>query len=121
MKTVLIVDDSQFMRSWIKGILTDHSYSVIAEAENGLEAVNKYAEYRPDVVIMDITMPIMNGIEALKEILRINSSAKVVICSSIGTKYNIIEALNIGAKDFIIKPNFYKLPMILKKLFLSAS
>ncbi len=121
MKTVLIVDDSQFMRNWLKSILAELSFTVVAEAENGLEAIKQYKEYYPDVIIMDIMMPVMDGIKALKEILRINPCAKVIMCSSIGTKYHIIEALQIGAKDFVVKPYFHNLPLILKNILLSAS
>jgi len=117
MKTVLVVDDSFFMRNMLKKILHEHSYSVIAEAENGLDAIKKYEKYRPDVVLLDLTMPVLGGFDALKEIKRIDPKANVIICSSMGTKFNFIEALRLGARDFVMKPNFDNLPSILERIF----
>ncbi|AZR72366.1 two-component system response regulator [Anoxybacter fermentans] len=103
-KTVLIVDDAAFMRMMIKNILTEAGYEVVAEAENGKQAVEKYNELRPDLVTMDITMPEMDGITAVKEIMAIDSNAKIIMCSAMGQQAMVIEAIQSGAKDFIVKP-----------------
>lgn len=112
----MIVDDSKFMRNWLKKLLGENNFHVIAEAENGCEAVQKYKKYSPDIVVLDLTMPVMNGIEALKKIIKIDPNANIVICTSLGEKYNVIEALKLGAKDFVVKPNFDNLISVLKKL-----
>jgi two-component system chemotaxis response regulator CheY len=117
-KTVLIADDSMFMRKLLKNLLTDNGYQVVAEASDGSSAVSLYQEKTPDIVILDLTMPIMNGLDALKNILKFDPKAKVIICSAMGQKSFIIDALQIGAKDFIIKPYFNKLIPALNKLFL---
>jgi two-component system chemotaxis response regulator CheY len=101
---VLVVDDAAFMRMMIKDILTKEGYEIAGEAANGREAVEKFSQLKPDVVTMDITMPGMNGIEALKQILNHNSNAKVVMVSAMGQDKLIIEALEAGAVDFIVKP-----------------
>lgn len=101
---VLIVDDAAFMRMMIKDILEKNGYEVVGEAQNGLEAVEKYDELRPDLVTMDITMPEMDGIEALKKIREINSDATVIMCSAMGQQAMVIDAIQAGAKDFIVKP-----------------
>ncbi len=101
---VLIVDDASFMRMMIKDILTKNGFEVLGEAENGLKAVEKYKELNPDLVIMDITMPEMDGIQAVKEIKKINGDAKIVMCSAMGQQAMVIEAIQAGAKDFIVKP-----------------
>jgi two-component system chemotaxis response regulator CheY len=116
MKTVLIADDSRFMRNWLKKLLSEKNYFVIAEAENGVQAIEKYKLFLPDILIMDITMPLLNGIEALKEMIKFDSNAKVVMCSSLGQQQIIIEATKIGAKDFIVKPYFDNLIHILDKI-----
>lgn len=103
-KSVLIVDDAAFMRMMIKDILTKNGYQVVGEAENGLKAVEKYAELKPDLVIMDITMPEMDGIEAVKNIKKINSAATIIMCSAMGQQAMVIESIQAGAKDFIVKP-----------------
>jgi two-component system chemotaxis response regulator CheY len=104
MPNALIVDDAAFMRMMIKDILTKHGLEVVGEAEDGVEAVEKYKELKPDIVTMDITMPEMDGITALKEILAFDSSAKVVMCSAVRRQAMVIEAIQAGAKDFIVKP-----------------
>lgn len=104
MGNVLVVDDAAFMRKVIKDVLTKGNYNVIAEASNGLEAVQLYKEHTPDIVLMDITMPEMDGIAALKEIISVNAEAKVVMCSAMGQKAMVIESIQAGAKDFIVKP-----------------
>ena len=101
---VLIVDDAAFMRMMIKNILSKSGYDIVGEAENGVQAVAKFKELKPELVTMDITMPDMDGIAAVKEILKINKDAKVIMCSAMGQKPMIKEALEAGAKDFIIKP-----------------
>lgn len=101
---ILIVDDAAFMRMMIKDVLTKNGFEVIGEAENGKIAVERYNELRPDLVIMDITMPEMNGIDSLKGIKAINKDALVVMCSAMGQQAMVIEAIQAGAKDFIVKP-----------------
>jgi two-component system chemotaxis response regulator CheY len=103
-KRVLIVDDAAFMRMMIKNILTKNGYDVVAEAENGQIAVEMYKDFKPDLVTMDITMPEMNGIEGVKEILNIDPHANVIMCSAMGQQSMVMEAIQAGAKDFIVKP-----------------
>ena len=103
-KGILLVDDAAFMRMMLKDILVKNGYEVLGEAENGLKAVEKYKELNPDLVIMDITMPEMDGIEAVIEIKKINQSAAVIMCSAMGQQSMVIEAIQSGAKDFIVKP-----------------
>ena len=103
-KNILICDDAAFMRMMIKDILTKNGYNVAGEAENGLKAIEKYNELKPDLVVMDITMPEMNGIDALKKIKSTDSSANVIMCSAMGQQAMVIEAIQSGAKDFIVKP-----------------
>ncbi len=104
MAKILIVDDAAFMRMMIKDILTKNGYEIAAEAENGLKAVEKYQETNPDLVLMDITMPEMDGIQALKKIKEVDAGAKVIMCSAMGQQAMVIEAIQSGAKDFIVKP-----------------
>ncbi|WP_335870726.1 response regulator [Bacillus sp. 2205SS5-2] len=101
---ILIVDDAAFMRMMIKDILVKNGYDVVAEAADGAQAVEKYKEFKPDLVTMDITMPEMDGITALKEIKGIDSSARVIMCSAMGQQAMVIDAIQAGAKDFIVKP-----------------
>ena len=101
---ILICDDAAFMRMMIKDILTKNGYNVAGEAENGAKAVEKYAELKPDLVLMDITMPEMDGIEALKKIKASDPSASVIMCSAMGQQAMVIESIQSGAKDFIVKP-----------------
>ncbi len=104
MTTVLVVDDAVFMRTTIKRMLENHQFEVVGEASNGLEAVEQYKLLLPDVVTMDITMPRMNGIEAVKEIIAEYPNAKIVMVSALGQQKLIVDALEFGAKDFITKP-----------------
>ncbi len=101
---VLVVDDAAFMRMMIKNILTSNGYEVVGEAENGVQAVEKYKELKPDLVTMDITMPEMDGITAVKEIKKIDPNARIIMCSAMGQQSMVIEAIQAGAKDFIVKP-----------------
>ena len=111
-KNILICDDAAFMRMMIKDILTKNGYTVAGEAENGVKAVEKYNEVKPDLVLMDITMPNMDGLEALKKIKELDSDSQVVMCSAMGQESMVIEAIKSGAKDFIVKP--FKPERILK-------
>lgn len=101
---ILIVDDAAFMRMMIKDVLSKNGFEICGEAENGAKAIEKYKELNPDLVIMDITMPEVDGIQAVKEIRKINSSAKIIMCSAMGQQAMVIEAIQAGAKDFIVKP-----------------
>lgn len=105
-QSVLIVDDSRFMRNYIKNKLDVNRFSVVGEASNGLEAIRFYNSLHPDLVIMDITMPVMTGIQALREIMDYDPKANVIICSSLGSKHLVINALMYGAKEFVLKPFF---------------
>ena len=103
-KNILICDDAAFMRMMIKDILSKNGYTVAGEAENGVKAVERYNELKPDLVLMDITMPEMDGIQALKNIKAADNSAKVIMCSAMGQQAMVIESIQAGAKDFIVKP-----------------
>lgn len=103
-KNILVCDDAAFMRMMIKDILTKNGYNVAGEAENGAKAVEKYNELKPDLVLMDITMPEMDGIQALKKIKGSDPGAKVIMCSAMGQQAMVIESIQAGAKDFIVKP-----------------
>lgn len=103
-KGILIVDDAAFMRMVIKDILTKAGYEVIGEAKNGKEAVSMCRDLHPELVLLDITMPEMDGIEALKQIMADDSETKVVMCSALGQSSMVIEAIQAGAKDYIVKP-----------------
>ncbi len=103
-KGILIVDDAAFMRMMIKDVLVKNQYEVVGEAENGAKAVEKFSELKPELVIMDITMPEMDGIEAVKKIRAIDPNAKIIMCSAMGQQAMVIEAIQAGAKDFIVKP-----------------
>lgn len=104
MKKVLIVDDAAFMRVSIKNMLTKNGFDVVGEAENGKVAVSKYQELSPDIITMDITMPEMDGLQALKEIVALNPAANVVMVSAMGQEAMVREAVMAGAKGFIVKP-----------------
>ncbi len=101
---VMIVDDALFMRNMLRNIFSEGGFEVVGEAQNGNEAVEKYTQLRPELVTMDIVMPEKSGIEALKEIVAIDGSARIVICSALGQESLIMEALEAGARDFIVKP-----------------
>ena len=101
---ILIVDDAAFMRMMIKDVLTKNGIEVIGEAENGAKAIEKFKELQPTLTIMDITMPEIDGIQAVKEIKKIDPSARIIMCSAMGQQAMVIEAIQAGAKDFIVKP-----------------
>ena len=101
---VLIVDDAAFMRMMIKNILSKSGYDIVGEAENGVQAVAKFKELKPELVTMDITMPEMDGITAVKEIKKLDPKAKIIMCSAMGQQAMVIDAIQAGAKDFIVKP-----------------
>ncbi|WP_042223761.1 response regulator [Oceanobacillus manasiensis] len=101
---ILIVDDAAFMRMMIKDILTKNGFNVVGEAQDGVQAVEKYNELEPDLVTMDITMPEKDGITALKEIKTKHPNAKIIMCSAMGQQAMVIDAIQAGAKDFIVKP-----------------
>jgi two-component system, chemotaxis family, chemotaxis protein CheY len=101
---ILIVDDAAFMRMMIKDILTKNGFEVVGEAADGNQAVEKYKELSPDLVTMDITMPEKDGIAALKEIKSLDGNAKIIMCSAMGQQAMVIDAIQAGAKDFIVKP-----------------
>ncbi|HBT20142.1 MAG TPA: two-component system response regulator [Peptococcaceae bacterium] len=103
-KRVLVVDGAAFMRMMLKDILTKNGYEVVGEAANGNEAVEKYRELKPDVVTMDITMPEKDGITAVREIMALDSNARIIMCSAMGQQAMVMEAIQAGAKDFIVKP-----------------
>ena len=104
MAKILVVDDAAFMRMMVKDTLTKGGYEDIYEAVDGADAVEKFKEIGPDLVIMDITMPNLDGLEALKEIKQIDGGANVVMCSAMGQESMVIDAIKSGAKDFIVKP-----------------
>jgi two-component system chemotaxis response regulator CheY len=102
--TVLVCDDAIFMRTMITDILTQAGYEVIGEAESGAQAVEKFRQLRPDLVTMDIVMPDMGGIEAVREICKENPEARILMCSAMGQQALVVEAIQAGAKDFVVKP-----------------
>ncbi|MFY7921934.1 MAG: response regulator [Gemmatimonas sp.] len=103
-KTVLICDDAIFMRTLVGDILTQAGFEVVGEAETGMQAVEKYRHLRPDLVTMDIVMPDMGGIDAVREITKHDPQARVLMCSAMGQQALVVEAIQAGAKDFVVKP-----------------
>ena len=103
-KTILLVDDAAFMRMMLKDILTKNGYEVVGEAENGLKAIERYKELKPNLVILDITMPELDGIRAAKAIKAEDASALIIMCSAMGQQAMVIESIQAGARDFIVKP-----------------
>ena len=104
MAKIMLVDDAAFMRMMIKNTLTQQGYTDIVEAQDGAEAVTKFAEENPDLVFMDITMPNMDGLQALKKIKENHPDAKIVMCTAMGQETMVLDAIKSGAKDFIVKP-----------------
>ncbi|MCK4797300.1 MAG: response regulator [Spirochaetes bacterium] len=101
---ILIVDDLAFIKLIIRDTLEKRGFEVVGEASNGFEAVEMYMRLKPDIVLMDITMPRMDGIQALSKIMALDTNAKVIMCSALGQQRLIIQAIQLGAKDFIVKP-----------------
>ena len=104
MARIMVVDDAAFMRMMLKDILSKGGYEVVGEAENGVKAVERYKELTPDLVLMDITMPELDGIGAVKQIKGIDPNAKIIMCSAMGQQAMVLESIQAGAKDFIVKP-----------------
>lgn len=104
MARVLVTDDASFMRMMMKQILSQGGHEVVAEAANGQEAIEQYTTHQPDVVTMDITMPVMDGIEAVRGIKLTHPDAKILMCSAMGQKDMVMDAINAGAKGFLVKP-----------------
>jgi two-component system chemotaxis response regulator CheY len=102
--TVLVCDDAIFMRSLISDILSGSGYEVVGHAETGAQAVERFQQLRPDLVTMDIVMPDMGGIDAVKEITKIDPGARILMCSAMGQQALVVEAIQAGAKDFVVKP-----------------
>ena len=102
--SVLVCDDAIFMRTMISDILTQAGFEIVGEAESGSQAVEKYRQLKPDLVTMDIVMPDMVGIDAVREICRDNPDAKILMCSAMGQQALVVEAIQAGAKDFVVKP-----------------
>ena len=111
-KKIMLVDDAAFMRMMIKNTLNKNGFTNIIEANNGQVAVDNYATEKPDLVIMDITMPVMDGLQALKKIRESDPDAKIIMCSAMGQEAMVVDALKAGAKDFIVKP--FKADRIMK-------
>lgn len=101
---VLVCDDAIFMRTMISDILSGAGYEVVGEAETGVQAIERYQALRPDLVTMDIVMPDMGGIEAVREIVKGDADAKILMCSAMGQQALVVEAIQAGAKDFVVKP-----------------
>ena len=102
--TVLICDDAIFMRTMISDILQQSGFEIAGEAETGVQAIEKYKQLRPDLVTMDIVMPDMGGIDAVREIVAFDADAKILMCSAMGQQALVVEAIQAGAKDFVVKP-----------------
>ena len=103
-QTVLVCDDAIFMRTMISDILSQAGFEIVGEAESGVQAVEKYKVLKPDLVTMDIVMPDMGGIEAVREICKDDPDAKILMCSAMGQQALVVEAIQAGAKDFVVKP-----------------
>ncbi len=102
--SVLVCDDAIFMRTMISDILSQAGYEVVGEAETGTQAVERFKDLNPDLVTMDIVMPDMGGIDAVREIVKIAPNAKILMCSAMGQQALVVEAIQAGAKDFVVKP-----------------
>ena len=103
-KNILLVDDAAFMRMMLKDVLTKAGYTIIGEAENGVQAIEKFKELNPDLTILDITMPEMDGITAAKGIKALDANATIIMCSAMGQQSMVVESIQAGARDFIVKP-----------------
>ena len=102
--TVLVCDDAIFMRTMISDILSQAGYEVVGEAETGVQAIEKYKQLKPDLVTMDIVMPDLGGIEAVREIMKFDTAARILMCSAMGQQALVVEAIQAGARDFVVKP-----------------
>ncbi|WP_069997922.1 response regulator [Cellulosilyticum sp. I15G10I2] len=102
--TFLVVDDAIFMRTVLKKMLTEAGFKVIGEAGNGVQAIEMAEELKPDIVTLDITMPEMDGIEAIEKILQVSPDTKIIMCSAMGQHSKVVEAIKRGARDFVVKP-----------------
>ncbi len=116
MPKALLIDDSKFMRNWLRKILEANDFEIVAEADNGIHGIVQYHDHQPDLVLMDVVMPKMNGVRTLEHLLKADPAAKVIICSSLAHNDLIKECAKIGAYDFVHKPFFTELPMLLNKL-----
>ncbi len=101
---VLIADDALFMRNMIKEVFSGNEFEVVGEASNGVEAVEQYKKLKPDITTMDIVMPLKSGIEAVREIIKFDKNAKIIMCSALGQESLVMEAIEAGARDYIVKP-----------------
>jgi two-component system chemotaxis response regulator CheY len=101
---VMIVDDAAFMRNMLKNYIIEAGFEVVCEATNGVEAIRLFAQHHPDIVTMDITMPDMDGVAAVTEIIKLHPTAKIIMCSAMGQQKMVLDAIVAGAKDFIVKP-----------------
>lgn len=104
MAKIIVTDDASFMRLMLKTLFQTAGYDVVAEAENGRDAIDKYEQYQPDLMTMDITMPVMDGIQAVREIISQFPQAKILMCSAMGQQQMVMDAIKAGAKGFIVKP-----------------
>jgi two-component system chemotaxis response regulator CheY len=104
MARILVVDDAAFMRKMVTDALTKGGHQIIGEAANGAEAVEQYQSLKPDLTTLDITMPEKDGLSALKDIMALDPSAKVIMCSALGQESKVLESIKLGAKDFVVKP-----------------
>ncbi|MGL4800535.1 MAG: response regulator [Cellulosilyticaceae bacterium] len=102
--TFLVVDDAAFMRTVLKKMLTEAGYEVLGEAGNGMEAIQLAEQLKPDMMTLDITMPEMDGLQAIEGILRVSPDTQIIMCSAMGQQSKVVEAIKKGAKDFIVKP-----------------
>ena len=104
MARILVVDDAAFMRKMVSDALIKGGHEVVGEAGNGIEAVSRFQELKPEVTTLDITMPEKDGLSALREIIEIDPSARVIMCSALGQESKVLESIKLGAKDFVVKP-----------------
>ncbi|AGA56919.1 response regulator with CheY-like receiver, AAA-type ATPase, and DNA-binding domains [Thermobacillus composti KWC4] len=104
MARIMVVDDAAFLRMMLKNILAQLGHEIVAEAANGEEAIRTYKQFKPDLVTMDITMPDMDGIKVVEEIISFDPHAKIIMCSAMGSQNMVLDAIKVGAKDFIVKP-----------------
>jgi two-component system chemotaxis response regulator CheY len=101
---VLVCDDAIFMRTMISDILSQAGYEIVGEAETGVQAIERYKQLKPDLVTMDIVMPDLGGIEAVREIVKFDPAARILMCSAMGQQALVVEAIQAGARDFVVKP-----------------